>query len=102
MLQYYLRAEGLALSWVGTGRFVFSLNYTDADFDEVANRFVAAARKMERDGWWAEVPGLTNKRIRRNLLKAFLAARLGMRGGPGEAAAPRDAAMPGATPTGSA
>src|SRR6478736_5558451 len=28
MLQYYLRAEGLALSWVGTGRLIFSLNYT--------------------------------------------------------------------------
>ena len=33
MLQYYLRAEGLALSWIGTGRLIFSLNYTDADFD---------------------------------------------------------------------
>ena len=43
MLQYYLRAEGLALSWVGTGRLIFSLNYTDTDFTEVANRFVAAA-----------------------------------------------------------
>ena len=32
MLQFYLRAEGLALSWVGTGRIVFSLNYTEADF----------------------------------------------------------------------
>jgi hypothetical protein len=28
MLQFYLRAEGLALSWVGTGRLIFSLNYT--------------------------------------------------------------------------
>ena len=28
MLQYYLRREGLALSWVGTGRLIFSLNYT--------------------------------------------------------------------------
>jgi glutamate-1-semialdehyde 2,1-aminomutase len=30
MLQYYLRAEGLALSWVGTGRIVFSFAYGDA------------------------------------------------------------------------
>ena len=52
MLQYYLRAEGLALSWVGTGRLIFSLNYTDADFAAVADRFVAAAEKMKRDGWW--------------------------------------------------
>ena len=32
MLQYYLRAEGLALSWVGTGRLIFSLNYTRGRF----------------------------------------------------------------------
>jgi len=36
MLQYYLRAEGLALSWIGTGRLIFSLNYTDQDFAAVA------------------------------------------------------------------
>ena len=47
MLQYYLRAEGLALSWVGTGRLIFSLNYTDADFAAVADRFVAAATAMQ-------------------------------------------------------
>src|SRR5208283_1003209 len=27
MFQYYLREAGLALSWVGTGRLIFSLNY---------------------------------------------------------------------------
>ena len=52
MLQYYLRAEGLALSWIGTGRIIFSLNYTEQDFEAVANRFVAAARAMNKDGWW--------------------------------------------------
>ena len=52
MLQYYLRAHGLALSWVGSGRLIFSLNYTEADFAAVADRFVAAATEMERDGWW--------------------------------------------------
>ena len=52
MLQYYLRSEGLALSWIGTGRLIFSLNYTDADFAAVADRFAAAARAMRDDGWW--------------------------------------------------
>ncbi|HXL14108.1 MAG TPA: aminotransferase class III-fold pyridoxal phosphate-dependent enzyme [Bradyrhizobium sp.] len=73
MLQYYLRAEGLALSWVGTGRLIFSLNYTDADFAEVEKRFVAAAEKMKRDGWWWHEASLTNKNIRRQILKEMLA-----------------------------
>ena len=72
MLQYYLRAEGLALSWVGTGRLLFSLNYTDTDFAEVATRFVAAAEKMKQDGWWWHDASLTNKRIRRQILKEIL------------------------------
>ena len=72
MLQYYLRLENLALSWVGTGRLIFSLNYSDADFAEVADRVVAAAEKMQRDGWWWHEAGLTNKRIRRQILKEML------------------------------
>ena len=75
MLQYYLRAEGLALSWVGTGRLIFSLNYTDADFTEVADRFVAASEKMKRDGWWWNDPSMTNKTIRRRILKEMLNKR---------------------------
>ena len=72
MLQYYLRAEQLALSWVGTGRLIFSLNYTDADFAEVAKRFVTAAGKMKQDGWWWRDTSLTNKTIRRQVLKEML------------------------------
>ena len=76
MLQYYLRAEGLALSWVGTGRLIFSLNYEDVDFAMVAESFVAAAQAMARDGWWWQAPGLTNKAIRRGILREMLANRL--------------------------
>jgi glutamate-1-semialdehyde 2,1-aminomutase len=75
MFQYYLRAEGLALSWVGTGRLIFSLNYTDADFAEVTKRFVAAAENMKRDGWWWHQASLTNKNIRRQILKEMLARK---------------------------
>jgi glutamate-1-semialdehyde 2,1-aminomutase len=77
MLQFYLRAEGLALSWVGTGRLVFSLNYTDADFAEVEKRFVAAAEKMNRDGWWWHDASISNKGIRRKILREMLASRFG-------------------------
>jgi glutamate-1-semialdehyde 2,1-aminomutase len=75
MLQYYLRAEGLALSWIGTGRLIFSLNYSDSDFEAVAERFVAAARAMERDGWWWCNPAATNRSIRRDIFKEMIAHR---------------------------
>ncbi len=77
MLQYYCRAEGLALSWVGTGRLIFSLNYDDAAFAEVVSRFVKAAQAMEADGWWWAAPGTTNKTLRRQVLKETLSRRLG-------------------------
>jgi glutamate-1-semialdehyde 2,1-aminomutase len=76
MLQYYLRAEGLALSWVGTGRLIFSLNYTEADFAAVADRFVTAAKAMREDGWWWHNPAMTNKSIKRAILKEMIAHRL--------------------------
>ena len=75
MLQFYLREQGLALSWVGTGRMVFSLNYTDSDFAEVLQRFVAAAQAMQSDGWWWGDPALTNRSIRRGILREMLAHR---------------------------
>lgn len=77
MLQYYLREAGLALSWVGTGRLIFSLNYDDTAFAEVVARFVAAARAMQADGWWWTAPGTTNKMLRRQVLKETLARRFG-------------------------
>jgi glutamate-1-semialdehyde 2,1-aminomutase len=75
MLQYYLRAAGLALSWVGTGRLIFSLDYADADFDAVTSRFMAAAAAMQRDGWWWSDAALTDKSIKRGILREMLSQR---------------------------
>jgi glutamate-1-semialdehyde 2,1-aminomutase len=79
MFQYYLRTAGLALSWVGTGRLIFSLNYSDADYAAVADALVGAAQEMQRDGWWwsdprGGHPQVTNNSIRRRVLKEMLQA----------------------------
>lgn len=76
LLQHYLRLEGLALSWVGTGRIIFSLNYTETDFDDVARRFVRAALQMQSDGWWRVDAALTNKSIKRRVMREMLLVRL--------------------------
>ena len=73
MLQFYLRAEGLALSWVGSGRLIFSLDYGDVEFEAVAQRFVAAALAMQSDGWWREDAALSNRSIRHGILREIIA-----------------------------
>jgi glutamate-1-semialdehyde 2,1-aminomutase len=77
LFQHYLRLEGLALSWVGTGRIIFSLNYTEQDFEAVADRFVRAAQNMTSDGWWWRNDALTNKAIRRRIFREVLNHRFG-------------------------
>ena len=71
MLQFYLRAHGLALSWVGSGRLIFSLNYGDVEFAEVVERFVQAAQAMQKDGWWSG-PEQTNQMIRKGIFREML------------------------------
>ncbi|HTD28334.1 MAG TPA: aminotransferase class III-fold pyridoxal phosphate-dependent enzyme [Xanthomonadaceae bacterium] len=73
MFQFYLRAAGVGLSWVGTGRLIFSLDYGDAEFDAVTERFVAAARSMLNDGWWWCAPNLTDKGIGRTIAAELMA-----------------------------
>jgi glutamate-1-semialdehyde 2,1-aminomutase len=79
LLQYHLRWHGLALSWVGTGRLIFSLNFSDADFEQVLQRFVLAGRDMRAQGWWVPVKGQSNRGIRRGILREVIATLLGCR-----------------------
>jgi glutamate-1-semialdehyde 2,1-aminomutase len=75
MFQFYLRAEGLEISWIGSGRIIMSLNYTDEDFHEVSARFIAAATQMKKDSWWWQSPELTNKSIKQQMLKEMIVTR---------------------------
>jgi glutamate-1-semialdehyde 2,1-aminomutase len=76
MLQLYLRAEGLALSWVGSGRAIFSVDYTETDYQLVSDRIVAAATKMREAGWWWSPPVDEPRRVlRRGLARELIQAR---------------------------
>lgn len=69
LLQYYLRAEGVTLSWVGTGRCLSSMDFTEEDYRELQTKLLTAAQKMKADGWWleeAQQPG--RNRVMRYLL----------------------------------
>jgi glutamate-1-semialdehyde 2,1-aminomutase len=88
MFQYYLRAAGLALGWVGSGRLIFGHNYTDADVAAVCDRFVAAAGAMRDDGWWWHPPDATDAAIRRQVLRESIAAALPRLTGGGYTASP--------------
>lgn len=76
LFQHYLRHEGVALSWVGSARLIWSLNYSDAAFEQVVQCFVRAALAMQADGWWWTDGLRTNKTIKRRLLRETLAARM--------------------------
>jgi glutamate-1-semialdehyde 2,1-aminomutase len=74
LLQYYLRAEGVTLSWVGTGRCLSSMDFTGADYQELLTKLLNAAHKMKSDGWWltaAEYPG-REKTMRARLMREML------------------------------
>jgi glutamate-1-semialdehyde 2,1-aminomutase len=80
MLQFYLRDQGLELSWVGSGRMIMSLNFTAEDFEEVTCRFVRAAQQMSDDGWWWHSPELTAKTIQKQLVGEMVRARFPLLG----------------------
>jgi len=52
MLQYYMRDAGVALSWVGTGRCLFALDWTEQHYDELLTRMLKACEMMKAGGWW--------------------------------------------------
>jgi glutamate-1-semialdehyde 2,1-aminomutase len=78
LLQYYLRAEGLTLSWVGTGRCMTSLDYTREHYCELQQKLIRAADKMKSDAWClneAQLPG-RERLIRRSLIRQMAGSLL--------------------------
>jgi len=78
LLQYHLRAQGVTLSWVGTGRCLSNMDFTEKDYDELQTKLLAAAHAMKADGWWltaAEHPG-RETHMRRMLVREVLGSLL--------------------------
>jgi glutamate-1-semialdehyde 2,1-aminomutase len=75
MLQYYLREQGIALSWVGSGRMIFNFEFDDTTFELFTQRFIKAAQRMQEDGWWWTPEHQNNRNIRRQVLKEMLRLR---------------------------
>lgn len=55
LFQYFLKDAGVNLSWVGTGRLLFSLEWKKADYDRLLERLLVACEQMQKGGWW-ELP----------------------------------------------
>ena len=76
LLQFYLRAEGLSLSWIGTGRIIFSHDTTEKDMEVINARFVSAALRMQADGWWWTPEQSTRKSVNRVVLRELFSAAI--------------------------
>jgi glutamate-1-semialdehyde 2,1-aminomutase len=80
LLQYYLRAEGLNLSWVGTGRCAMSMDMRDEDYREVTRALVAGATAMQRDKWWLDADEqpdrdrLMKRKLAREMMSSIIRA----------------------------
>lgn len=72
MFQYYLKDAGVNLSWVGTGRLLFSLEWQEADYDRLLERLLVACEAMKQGGWWE--PPVAN--IKTKLMGEILPAML--------------------------
>lgn len=92
LLQYYLRAHGIALPWTGASRLIFGHDWTDADFAELSRRFVAGALAMQQDGWFWAPPRASRGRYARAVAWELLRAVLGGASGPDELS--RDEPLP--------
>lgn len=80
MFQYYLRDQGVNMSWVGTGRLNFSFDWfreQSTHLERLADSMVTAAKLCLNDGWWhpANPTALSSVRLGKEMLLAALTGR---------------------------
>ena len=77
LLQYCLRAEGVTLSWVGTGRCLSSMDFTAEDYGALGEKLLRASQAMKSDGWWPTAQEYPEReRVMRTRLIREMAASL--------------------------
>lgn len=75
MLQFYFRANGIELAWIGSGRLIMPFSINDKEFEDITSRMITAANQMQADGWWWQSPSLTNDTIKKMMLKDILSSK---------------------------
>jgi glutamate-1-semialdehyde 2,1-aminomutase len=78
MFQYYLKDAGVNLSWVGTGRLLFSLEWKREDYDRLLERMLVACERMKTGSWWeppvanikAKLMGEIGRAVLKNLMSS--------------------------------
>jgi|Transcript_116315 glutamate-1-semialdehyde 2,1-aminomutase len=75
MYQYYLKDKGCNLSWVGSGRLLFSMEWEEKDYERLLGKMLDACKDMKRDGWWeppkASISMTVNKEVLGALVQSF-------------------------------
>lgn len=77
MLQYYMRDQGINLSWVGSGRLLFSLDWKQEDYSRLRERFLAACKEMKNGGWWEPPTSNIKMSLAKEIGKALFKNLLG-------------------------
>jgi len=60
LFQYYLRDAGVQMAWVGTGKMLLNLEYSEEDLERLTSLILKAAKAFQADGWWYQgtMPGI--------------------------------------------
>ncbi len=72
MFQFYLRAQALSISWIGSGRIIMSHDFSEEEYNIIVGKIVAAAEQMQKDGWWWQAEKTSNKSIKRQIAIEFV------------------------------
>merc|ERR1719454_2673765 len=72
MFQYYMKDAGINLSWVGSDRLLFALDWKKADYDKLLGLFLNACEMMQKGGWWEPPVANIKKKLGGEFAKAFV------------------------------